>query len=385
MMPLAETAQPAAGTRERGSTGMRSWWRRLFLPDSGRTAALDGLRGLAVLIVLGSHFSNNGLLPGPGLSGTGKSGVYLFFVLSAFLLTAAWLRRPAGDLRHAPLWIDYALRRVLRIWPLYLVVLVASWWATQVGWTWWRYRIDTPSLWQHLTLQEGVSVLWSIPVEFTFYFWLPLLALGVIWLRGRGAPMWMQATIFALLVFGTVLIWPPAESLPNDVRLGPYAGVFLCGVFAAAFDAWIRERVPRASMWGIAGLVAMAAALLGVPAVWAWVTGSPLDAGASQRAFVFWGLVWSMLLLALLHGPCWLRVPFTWMPMRWVGAISFSLYLWHLPVLDGLRASGLVLPQTPFAAVWTFLAALLVSAVSYLALERPWQRVRYGAIHRGPL
>ena len=56
--------------------------------------ALDGLRGLAVLVVIGSHLSNVGMLPRPGLSGTGKSGVYLFFVLSAYLLTRILLQRP---------------------------------------------------------------------------------------------------------------------------------------------------------------------------------------------------------------------------------------------------------------------------------------------------
>jgi len=55
--------------------------------------ALDGLRGLAVLVVIASHLSNVGLLPQPGLSGTGKAGVYLFFVLSAFLLTRILLAR----------------------------------------------------------------------------------------------------------------------------------------------------------------------------------------------------------------------------------------------------------------------------------------------------
>lgn len=90
--------------------------------------ALDGLRGLAVLIVLASHLANAGLpvFPGLSLSGTGKSGVYLFFVLSAYLLTRLLLARPVREWRSLHPWIDYGLRRVLRIWPLYLVVLFVS-------------------------------------------------------------------------------------------------------------------------------------------------------------------------------------------------------------------------------------------------------------------
>lgn len=79
------------------------------------TPALDGLRGLAVGIVLLSHAANVGLpvLPGFTLSGIGKSGVYLFFVLSAFLLTRLLLLRPWSDWRRIDTWADYALRRVL--------------------------------------------------------------------------------------------------------------------------------------------------------------------------------------------------------------------------------------------------------------------------------
>ena len=165
-----------------GPVGRTPFW-SLFLgrPRSrhDHLNALDGLRGLAVLIVLGSHLSNAGFLPQPGLSGSGKSGVYLFFTLSAFLLTRALLRRPLADFTSAWRWADYALRRVLRIWPLYLVLLLASWALTQAGVTGWHYQMDTGAVLRHLTLREGQSVLWSIPVEFIFYLWLPLVSLAL--------------------------------------------------------------------------------------------------------------------------------------------------------------------------------------------------------------
>ena len=101
----------------------------------GHLDALDGLRGLAVLVVMASHWSNAGvdLLPW-SMSGTGKSGVYLFYVLSAYLLTRLMLLRGARTgFGNTRLWGDYALRRVLRIWPLYLVVLLLSWFLTVRG------------------------------------------------------------------------------------------------------------------------------------------------------------------------------------------------------------------------------------------------------------
>ena len=137
------------------------------------------------MIVLMSHLANAGLglLPGAGLAGTGKSGVYLFFVLSAFLLCRALLERPPAGFADARLWADYALRRVLRIWPLYLLLLLLSWALTTAAVSGWHYQIDTPALLRHLQLREGQSVLWSIPPEFIFYLWLPLLALALAWLR----------------------------------------------------------------------------------------------------------------------------------------------------------------------------------------------------------
>src|SRR5690348_11870329 len=101
----------------------------------GHLDALDGLRGIAVLIVIASHLSNAGmgLLP-VSMGGTGKSGVYLFYVLSAFLLVRLMLLRGARDgYGNRRMWADYALRRVLRIWPLFLVVLLLSWALTMRG------------------------------------------------------------------------------------------------------------------------------------------------------------------------------------------------------------------------------------------------------------
>ena len=146
-------------TQERGRVYMSGIQALVRLPMLQHTRdALDGLRGLGVLIVLGSHLSNAGFLPQPGLSGSGKSGVYLFFTLSAFLLTRALLRRPLADFTNARRWADYALRRVLRIWPLYLALLLCSWALTRAGVAGWHYQMDTGTVLRHLALREWTTV-----------------------------------------------------------------------------------------------------------------------------------------------------------------------------------------------------------------------------------
>src|SRR4051812_28031078 len=103
------------------------------LPETSshnRYAVLDGIRGLAILFVFASHVSNfKGML----FSGGGEFGVWLFFVLSAFLLSLYFFQSP-GRIAVPIEWANYAFRRFLRIYPLYVAALVAShfYW----GWGW---------------------------------------------------------------------------------------------------------------------------------------------------------------------------------------------------------------------------------------------------------
>ena len=280
-------------------------------PRDARYAALDGLRGLAVLIVVASHLSNAGFLPLPGLAGAGKSGVYLFFALSAFLLTDGLLAKSAPELRRVDTWLDYAFRRVLRIWPLYLVVLLLSWWATAAGIQWWHYRIDAGSLIQHVSMRAGQSVLWSIPVEFKFYAWLPLIALGFWTARRRGLAWPAGLALGVVLVLVLHHVWPPEMAEPNDIRLRPYIAIFLLGSLAA----YVHRSLPSSSSsaaargrtwWGLVGVLALAFFAATIPVFWALLQGRDFDPLVNHRWFAFFGVLWSLVLLSTLHGPRWL-------------------------------------------------------------------------------
>lgn len=337
---------------------------------------LDGLRGLAVAIVLGSHLSNAALLPQPGLAGTGKAGVYLFFVLSAFLLTHALLQRPPAAFADGRLWANYALRRVLRIWPAYLAVLLLSWALTRAGVAGWHYSLDSAGLMRHLTLREGQSVLWSIPVEFTFYLWLPLVALALAWRLAGPVAVARDIGLAVLSLALATWAWPPSEAAVNDIRLGPYLVIFLCGAFAAYIDHRLRrlQSKPGRRVWVLLGVVAALACVATIPSVWSLITSAPFKADLNHRWFLFFGLAWAALLLAILHGPGWLRAPFQAMPLRWLGVISYSVYLWHMPVLDAVRLAGF--GDGLVGAVLVLVAALAVSSVSFLLLERPFRDMR---------
>lgn len=331
-----------------------------------------------MLIVLLSHLSNAGMIPNAALAGTGKGGVYLFFVLSAWLLTRIVMGWTAGAWLSPRVWADYAIRRTLRIWPLYMLLLLSSWALVWGGVEAWHYRIDADALWRHLTLQEGQSVLWSIPVEFSFYLWLPLVAAGLGLLLRARRPGWALAGAWVLAVAWAGWRWPPSEAMVNDVRLGPYLAVFLCGAWAAAVDRGMVEgRLPRfgGQLWAALAGAALVALVVTTPKTWGYLHKLEFDPELNHRWFLFFGLVWAVLLMAVLHGPAWLRTPLSWGPVRFLGIVSFSLYLWHMPILlwvrDGLGWSGWG------GGVVASVVSFAVAGLSWYLLERPWRNVRF--------
>ena len=93
--------------------------------DKGFFAPLNGLRGIAVLYVVISHLGNGGLflLPIPH-DAIGKVGVWIFFALSAFLLTTHLCRDLDATSSRVSSLLQYIVHRVFRIYPLYIFVLI---------------------------------------------------------------------------------------------------------------------------------------------------------------------------------------------------------------------------------------------------------------------
>lgn len=192
-----------------------------------------GLRGIAVLFVVLSHLSNAGfnLMPVLNFAGSGKYGVFLFFVLSAFLLTFPLIGRTAKQFRHAGFWLSYALRRVLRIFPLYIVILLVSYLFSTLQPTPYVIELSGKELLDHLTLQAGKSIYWTVPVEFKYYLVLPFVAAGFALLLRRRL-RWGLVCIAAVLAT-LHWLWPARESELNTVELIPYLPIFLLGSLAA--------------------------------------------------------------------------------------------------------------------------------------------------------
>ena len=157
----------------------RPSWLPSYIPE------LQGLRGIAVLSVVLYHCH-------PRLAGTwfygaslwGWAGVNLFFVLSGFLITSILL-----EARGKPHYFrNFYGRRALRIWPVYVLVLVvcylnAPWFIGPTVWDafrtapWWAYLLFLQNLF-HLALPPAIGPTWSLAIEEQYYFlWAPVVRL----------------------------------------------------------------------------------------------------------------------------------------------------------------------------------------------------------------
>lgn len=341
--------------------------------SASRFACLDGLRGLAALMVVGSHASQVGmnLIPGISLAGTGKYGVYLFFVLSAFLLSAQWLQAWRGGLVTGGYLCSYLGRRVLRIYPLYALVLLIGLALAPRGL---GVPLDAAAVWRHLTLQEGHGLYWSIPVEFLYYLCIPVLS-G--WLSLR-IPTFLRWFGLGLVLFAAQWYWPASKIEPNSSNLMFYLPVFVCGTAAAWLmhgrENPVEQQTARIAVLDVMVLLALLAAIPSVYVGMSWIANR--DALTTQ--FLGWGLAWSLILLGLVEGqlPGWRRMlsrPF-W---RACGDWCFGIYLLHLPAVYLIRH----LPLPDFVKAWlALLGSIALGALSYHCIEKPF--LRLGAANR---
>ncbi len=362
-------------------------------------SALVGFRGLVVAAVLGYHALRMGLTRNGGnwgdvsplwwWAGTARFGVDAFFVLSGLLVVASWqrCRRHAATVGAAVR--EYAARRAWRILPAYWASLAVFGTIALA-----RARID----WGDVGLLVGVQQYaqghlpaqvnlpyWSLTTEVHFYLLVP----AVAWLFHRVGG-WPLVAAAALLSIWWVQA-PVRGELPASLIVGRL-DQFLVGVVAA-------DLVRRASAGPRPALVRLATrpgagwVLLG-----ALVTLGTYHGATFQRDVdnvLVWathplaGLVLGALVVRLLCGtpvtacerPVW----------RFLGVISYSLYLWHYPVLDmgfdwlGLRGAE---PNQSSLGVMAATLALMALAVAlagaaYLAVERPAAR-RKGGRRRSP-
>ncbi len=334
-----------------------------MIGHGSRIPSIDGLRGIAALIVVIYHGSPTTfdqwdtfwyLRPG-------FLGVRLFFVLSGALISGLlWNMRDEGR-TFGQTWRRFAYRRALRILPLAYLTMALIWWVglpamrETPGW----YLTFTSNIGRSLYVEwpVGLGHFWTLAVEEQVYLLWPI---GVLLV-----PVHRWPVVAIVLIIAS----PIARAYAWHVELwanGSATFLLLDGFAAGSLIAWSQRHYQGATMavrLGAAGLVTIAFAM--------WLENN-----------VGWAMVETGLVLCLagIVGWAWCnprqRV-LSWAPLVWVGTISYGVYVWHEAAPTVIWHLGLL----PFGNGWRMIGLKLacglgVAALTWYGFERPINRLK---------
>lgn len=382
------------------------------MAPAGRTQshwpALDGIRAVAVALVVAYHLSPEAVQRG------GSIGVTTFFTLSGFLITSLLLAESEGtgtvSLRR------FYLRRALRLLPA-LVVLVP----VVVAYALWSGRADdtvaaVPAVVLYVSnwvrAVSGFDTLglfehaWSLAVEEQFYLVWPLVLLAVGAVVGRRdrarAVLLVALAGSAASLAWRLVLWDGNDPAGSAARLyngtDTVADQLLIGAaLAAAVRLLVRRRAPTSSPHPppspaargvgsaagiglsapmVAGLSATAPAALGF-LVWVAIERPGGATVANNRLYLTWGatafaVAAAVVVLAGVAAPASpLSRLLSVRPLVAVGRVSYGIYLWHYPVILAVQA------ELPDAGTWgqrtiSLAVTALAVTLSWRLVERPW-------------
>lgn len=322
---------------------------------------LNSLRGLAALIVLLTHFSDaSGWLDGRFGGRSGQYGVMLFFLLSGFLMSYLYL----GKRFEKSAIKDYIVARTARVIPLFILILLTSFALESYG----SNGLYAISNWQillsHLLFIDGESVLWTIAPEIQFY----LLFIGV-WFLASWRPGYIYLLIFCTLIGLFLLNFPRPTgkifSLTFDFHLFRSLPYFCIGLlFGMHYKSLVVPDYLK-NNWFV--LV-----LLLIPLMYPKITNVTSDATyrmwLSYEVLMVMSAIFFTILFLVPDSNILLSNPIG----DFIGKISYSLYLLHMPILPLFEHWTISLELKLLLFI---LLSILIASVSFYLLERPAAKI----------
>ena len=340
----------------------------------GHRSALDGLRAVAILLVLAVHTTyllvpeyQGRFIPG------GFIGVDIFFVLSGFLITSLlleeWGRRRVISMKN------FYRRRALRLFPALWVMLAVQFGYTLVehdpgkadlkglaaiffyvsNWSW-KFGALTPA---------NLGQTWSLAVEEQFYLLWPIVLLALLRSRHRRLLPWAMGCLIAVAFFSRIALWharvPWTEIMvQTETRLD---ALILGALLAYALQrGWRPPPSVQAAGWLGAGVIAAVALTSHRESAWLFDGGYTLVALAA-----------ALVICAALDDRRPLGRMLSLPPLQTLGRLSYSLYLWHFLVFTAVERAGHARPPSQrLVAGWGMTAVL--SVASYRFVEQPFLR-----------
>ncbi len=350
--------------------------------------ALDGIRGLAVSAVLVYH-GRVSWMPG------GYLGVDAFFVLSGYLITALlvaeWRENATISLRA------FWARRARRLFPalglvlgaviLYAVALARAdqlttlrhdAFATLAYFANWRAIFSGHAYMDQFALPSPLMHTWSLAIEEQWYVVWPLLLLGMLRLRGVGLRGALTVSVVLAGASAGWMAW--LQRSDADVSRAYYgtdtrAQSLLAGAIVAlafAIHPRIRSRAAHAA-------VRVAAAGGVVVTGWLWWTAEQTGHALYRGGFLLGSVSVAAVIVSVVQpDPGSIGAALSLAPVRWVGRISYGLYLWHWPVYVVLTPGRTGLNTVPLFAL-RIAVTVAIAALSFYLVEAP---IRRGALRR---
>lgn len=349
----------------------------------GYMPGLDGLRTLAVLAVIAYHLN----LPwAPG----GLLGVCLFFVLSGYLITNILLSQ--WQVSGTIIYKDFWLRRARRLLPaLFLMLAVVLLWtvfsapdrlaslgrevlAALFYLSNWRQIFNDVSYFESFGPLSPLGHLWSLAVEAQFYlFWPLLLGLGLRYLPRR---RWVVGGTVALALASAVtmaLLYTPGLD-PSRLYYGTDTRAFALLIGAVLAFVWPSGKLSAAlsgskrralDVVGGAGLIVVLVMI---------VQTNEYQPFLYQGGLLLFSLAAACVVAVLAHPASRLGRLFALKPLRWLGACSYGIYLWHYPVIiltsPAVNTGGVDIPRS----VAQIATSVILAALSFYFVEEPIRR-----------
>ena len=304
---------------------------------------LDGVRALAVVIVVGYHLGVEWL---PG----GLLGVGMFFTLSGFLIThillTTWDER--GDLDMRTFWSRRARRLLPALILVLLSVLVASALvapgdlgerfgesvAAMFYVSNWTTIASDDSYFDAFATPGPLDHLWSLAVEEQFYIVWPLVLFGLLTVLRRRIH---RAALVTLAVAAASFVWMSIVADPGFDNTRAYegtdtrAGGLLIG--AALAMIWRPDRLTAEVTAGARRVVDGVGVVSLAVLTWLVVTTDPFSLSLYRGGLLALSVATALLVAAVVHPASRLGAGLAAAPLVWIGERSYGIYLWHLPIL----------------------------------------------------
>nr|WP_160038488.1 MULTISPECIES: acyltransferase family protein [Paenibacillus] len=347
---------------------------------------IDGLRALSVLAVIAYHlnlkWAQGGLL-----------GVGIFFVISGYLITdqivSEWKKHNSLDL------MNFWIRRARRLLPAMIAMLMfvavcllfvdssrlealkGDFLSSLLYVNNWYLIFHEVSYFESFGPASPIGHLWSLSIEEQFYVvWPLLLVLGLKITRRRRKLVLMILGLAAVSALAMAMIYVPGTD-PSRVYYGTDTRAFALLIGAALAIVWpsrkLREHVSRVArgVLDITGLLGIVVLLILMHRI------NEYDDFLYHGGFVIISFIAAAVIAVLAHPSSFVGRIMGCKPLRWIGMRSYSLYIWHYPVIiltnpavntDGISVGRIILQLT---------FSLILSALSFKYIEVPLRRGKF--------